>query len=611
MNDIETARLLLNAFRGREDHVAVANEKGFAPQKLPSPMKPEWLQTRHLGKEKCLGFYLMTPESKVWCSCVDFDNKPTSPDPDWQGKVSTVALWLIKAGLCPLAEISASGNGAHVWLFFEEPTPAWMVRGFWRVVEKQTGVPFREIYPRQDQLDGKGLGNLVRYPLWNQSRFVDIEGDWETVPPIEALATIRRTTGSELKELAFSLGQTIHQEPPRPRGPATTSTVADAELPPRVKDRLDRKPHSFLARRWRGDRQGMKDNSTSALVLSIACELVRQYVPTAEIEAALRYWCSENDYPKGSEDRALSRCLGQAYEFVLSRIEEASATSALMRDCCHAYIDRIDRGEVIHVGSGIADLDSSIQGAAPGEMVVIGARPSHGKSAFALQWLDHAASQGLPGLMVSEEMSNTELGKRALLSITDLEEMAWDRNTVDFLRRDVDDHYQPRAPIHVVENCNSIDRVEDVIDQFCGVHGVKLVAVDYLQLLGSRKNSRYEEVTDISKRLKQAAKRNGISLLVLCQLNRDIENRSSFEPKLRDLRDSGQIEQDADLILFLQYPFMYDPTADPRLFFVHAAKRRNGEIKQRQVKLSFQRERQSFGIYVDPQTMRAMDELPD
>ena len=252
---LELASLLLSRFRGREGHCAVGDAKGFHPQALRSPMQPGWMR-KHLCGEQCLGFYLMTPENRVFCSCVDFDSKPEHPDPEWRQKAGATYTWLGKAGLSPLAEISASGNGAHVWLFFDEPTDAWIVRAFWGLASERSGVAFKEIYPRQDELSGKGLGNLVRYPLWNQSRFVDPENEWAVLRPAEALSGAF-TSGPELKALAFSLGKTLR---PGPKAVVAAGVPEDgpAELSPRVRDRLSRKG-SLLERRWGGDMTGLKD----------------------------------------------------------------------------------------------------------------------------------------------------------------------------------------------------------------------------------------------------------------------------------------------------------------------------------------------------------------
>ncbi len=598
----DVASKLLDLFRGRADYVALGNADGsFRPQKLPGPMQPGWM-AKHFEQTECCGFYLMDPESRVCCSCVDFDNKPATPDPEWKSKAEAVYLWLQRSGLCPLLEISASGCAAHVWLFFEENTEAWIVRSFWAVVSEKSGVPFREIYPRQDRLSGKGIGNLVRYPLWNQSVFADPENDWAAMPSLEALSAITKTTGAELKTLAAQLGAgELKPRDPVPSANGSANGYAshppgeEGELSPRVKARLARKG-SLLARRWAGDTSGLKDESKSALALSIATELVRQYVPTTEIEAALYLWCLENGAEKkGQRPDWIGRTVAKAYDFVFTRIEQASANTILMKDACHRYLDTLEKGEAVALASGIAALDESIDGVAPGEMCVIAARPSHGKSALALQWLDHATSKGLPCLLISEEMSHLELGKRSLLSLATMEQKNWSKDEVYLLRTDVNRHYADRAPLYVVESCNTIERVEDVIEQFVGVHGVRLVCVDYLQLLGGRGQKRYDEITDISRRIKQAARRNNVALLAVCQLNREIDKRPDHEPKLSDLKESGQIEQDADLVIFLQWPCRFNVNLHPAEYRIFISKRRNGPIRAGKIITTFNPERQRIG----------------
>lgn len=578
------AKLMCSIFRGREDLIAEATERGFAPKRVKG-VGPAWLEM-HLTGQRCMGFYFMQPDSSVWCSAVDFDNKLASPDPQWRAKAETTATWLIGLGLSPLVEISASGQAAHVWLFFDEPCPAWLIRRWWWVVSQKTGVPFKEVYPRQDRLSGKDVGNLMRYPLWNQSRFVDAE-TWDPLDPEAVLAAVLRTSAAELKELAFNLGK-----PLREPSPEAARLPQDGEIPPRVLDRLS-KAGTLLARRWRGDTEGLQDNSRSALAQSIACELVRQYVPTAEIEAALRHWCSQAGYDKGERDDWITRTVGKAYEYVLMRVEQKSSGTVLLRDACHAYLDKMASGLPQHIPSGIVELDLSCDGVGYGEMCVIAARPGHGKSALALQWIDRAAGEGIPGLIISEEMAAVQLGKRVLQGISSLEEQKWEAEYVPILRRDVDRHFERRAPVYVVESCNTVERAVDVIDQFAAVHGVRFVAVDYLQLLRSRQLKRYEQVTDISVQIAQATKRNSVAMLALCQMNREVESRDGQEPRLSDLRDSGQLEQDADLVIFVQWPRAMNDENSYRMF---VKKRRNGAIRQERIATVFDPDKQRIGV---------------
>lgn len=586
------AELILSVFKGREDHVAVGTaDNKFGPHKLDHALPPEWLAVRHLSEVQCLGFYLMREDNRVYCSCVDFDNKPEKPDDKWMEKTETVYRHLCNLGLSPLVEVSASGNAAHVWLTFNEPTDAWVVRSFWRALSTSIDVQFVEVYPRQDQLTGKGIGNLVRYPLWNKSYFPDVESEeWDAIDPVEALTTVRRCDGHDLKVIALEMGAGDLKPESVLVFDSTGSSISV-----RVQQKLSR-PHSLLTKRWNGSMEGMNDESRSALAQSIACELVRTYTPTAEVEQALRHWCNEHGYEKGKRSDWVSRTVAKAYDFVNSRIESRSHETTTMKDAVEAYIATLTSDMPRHVRTGISELDDSFDGMAFGEMIVIAARPGHGKSAFGLHWLDSAARDGLIGLIVSEEMSKLELGKRALLSISSLEESKWGVGTVNMLRHQAGDHFERRSEIHVVESCATIDRCEEVIDQHCAIYGAKVVAVDYLQLLTGRGQSRYEDVSEISRRLKQAARRNDCALLAMCQLNREIDKRDGHEPRLSDLRESGQIEQDADLILFLQWACRADANElDPMLYKVVCAKRRNGPIRKERMTIAFDANRQKFG----------------
>lgn len=590
------ADYLITLFRGRADYVARGTARGtFEPAKLPGPMKPEWL-ARHLAQEQCLGFYLMTPGDRVWCTTVDFDNKPDRPDPEWRDKAEKLTLWLRQAGLSPLVEVSQSGEAAHVWLFFEESADAWLVRAFWRIAANRASVPLAEVYPKQDHLTGKGLGNLVRYPLWNRSRFVEVEDGWAEVDAEAAFSGVARCPPSELRELVSRFVEKL-EPPPPPRQLPLEEATAEAGLPARVKAQLERSPHSLLARRWSGDSEGMKDRTDSALTLSIACELVRQYVPTPEVTAALRYWCEENGYAKGAEERALARCVTAAYEYVHRRADERVAGTVEIHDAAHAFIDTLRHQRLTHVPSGIPELDASVEGVGFGEMCVLAARPGHGKSALALQWLESATGAGLPCLLLSAEMSRLQLGKRFTLFVSNLGQEHWGPETAGLLDTDIRRHKGTRAPLYVDDDCSALPDVEAAIDEWSG-RGVRVVAVDYLQLLGTRgQQKRYEQVSDVSLRLKQAAKRNGVALLAVSQLNRDLEKRPGCEPKLCDLRDSGQVEQDADLILFVTWPHKFDPLRPEEEYTIYAAKRRNGPIHRQRIDTTFTASRQRVGPF--------------
>lgn len=589
MNNLELAVMLLTIFRGRADYVALATDSGFAPYQVES-IEPSDLAERHLAGVQAMGFYLLTAEHQCYVTCVDFDNKPESPDPQWQAKTEQVYFALTGFSLVPLVEISQSGNAAHVWLIFNEPTDAWIPRAFWRALGERLGLTFKEVYPRQDRLGPKGLGNLIRYPLWNLSRFVDLENEWSTLDPKQALSEIRAISGPDLRLLAHEagLGELA------PQHTQQLESVGSSGISLRVQRLIDR-TWTLLGRRWVNDSRGMSDTSESAVAMSIATELVRLFVPTFEIESAIAAWCRTYAPDKASREDWIKHTVAKAYEFCVDRTEAGSVAVTTFSDCCELYLKRLESGGEIYLSSGIGALDRSIDGIGAGEMCVLAARPGHGKSALAFQWLDSAAARGIPGFIISAEMDSVAVGRRRLLSISSLKPTEWTRASWPQLHSDITTYYADKAPVYVVDQCDSVNRARELIDQMCSIYGCGIVAVDYMQLLSATAKDRYESVTEISRCLKQTARRNNVPLLALSQLNREVEKRKTSEPIMSDLRESGQIEQDADLILFCDWPHKRTDKADPAEYRIFAAKRRNGPIRQPRIVVQFDSEKQLFG----------------
>jgi KaiC/GvpD/RAD55 family RecA-like ATPase len=595
----DLAKLILAKFKGRTDTAAVqtlgAPKDAFHPEKME--VTAELLADKHLAGIQCLGFYVLTAHAKCFCTCVDFDNKPEKHDPTWKMKVEQLYYSLAQLGLCPLVELSQSGSGAHVWLFFSEPVDAWVPRSFWKAMERKLDTKFVEIYPRQaSHIGPKELGNLIRYPLWKQSAFVEIDNDWMVEDPTQALSYTSDVTAAELKMLSFQCG--MGELMPEPEASVDRIDVGEktAIVSPRVR-KLVCESNTLAGRRWKNDAVGMADKSKSAVAMSLCCELVRGFIPTPEIACALRAWCElHGAEEKGKRDDWVNRTVSKAYDFVSFKMETKSVSATTFRDAAHAYVDLIENNSRIWVPSGISELDESIDGVAPGEVAIIAGRPGHGKSAVAIQWLANAARLGVACLMVSEEMGMVEIGKRRLMSVTTIAQEHWVAASAHALRKDIDSAHRKVADVYLTENCCTIDRAEEVIGQFATLYNVGLVAVDYLQLLGSKTTDRYEVVTECSRRIKQTAKKHGVAILLLSQLNRQVEGRDDNEPKMSDLRESGGIEQDADLILFAQYPCRFDANMPKDLYRIIAGKRRNGPIRQPRMEIKFDPARQIIGM---------------
>ncbi len=262
-------------------------------------------------------------------------------------------------------------------------------------------------------------------------------------------------------------------------------------------------------------------------------------------------------------------------------------------------IGNLSKGESTTFFWGIDAIDSMIGGTAAGELIVIGGRPSHGKSMVGLQWLDCASERGIPGLMISEEMSASSLAARSLSSITTLTKHEW-KDNVDRLFFDVRQHFTGRAPILIAEKCSTAAKAERAIAQAVQSHNIRIVVIDYAQLLHGDGDTKEQRIADVSSRMKAAAMRYDIVVLLLAQLNRQIEGRDNPSPQLSDLRDSGGIENDADVAIFPFWPFKFDDTyEDPNEYRIYCRKNRNRGIRDHVIKMRINPERQR--LYTDNQ----------
>ncbi len=211
------------------------------------------------------------------------------------------------------------------------------------------------------------------------------------------------------------------------------------------------------------------------------------------------------------------------------------------------------RNPTASVKSGLADLDRCIGGFRPGQLIVLAARPSVGKSALAAQIAIHAAKEMHNVLFVSLEMTSQETVSRALAMETSLDM----RRILD---GDLASHEIHKAeqiatayksiPLLIEDKRGlNIDRLAMLIRSTAARKKLGLVVIDYLGLIaGDKRKPRWESITEISNSLKTLAQTESIPVLALCQLNRDSEGEV---PKLSHLRDSGAIEQDADCVLLL------------------------------------------------------------
>lgn len=256
--------------------------------------------------------------------------------------------------------------------------------------------------------------------------------------------------------------------------------------------------------------------------------------------------------------------------------------------------DRDGSSDITGIPTGFTDLDKMTSGLQPGDMVVIAGRPSMGKTAFALNIAEHVGVvEKLPVAIFSLEMSGPQLAMRFLSSVGRLDQQKlrtgklgdeeWDKMTVALGKLH-------EAPIHIDETgaINPSDlraRARRLHRQF-GKLG--LIVIDYLQLMTGNGNveNRATEISEISRSIKALAKELGVPVLALSQLSRKVEERNDKRPLMSDLRESGAIEQDADIIIMMYREEYYKPdTQEKGIAEVIIGKHRNGPTGT--VKLNF------------------------
>jgi len=220
------------------------------------------------------------------------------------------------------------------------------------------------------------------------------------------------------------------------------------------------------------------------------------------------------------------------------------------------HYEALERGEVVAGWpSHIPALDARLNGGLrPGSLYILAARPSVGKSSFAQRLGLGLAADGLPTLFLSMEMSAAEVADRGVASSGRVSYSALLTGRMghdDWLRATEAMEHLARLPFRVDDEPALTLRA--IRAKAKSIRGLKVLVVDYLQLCASqrRDGNRNTEIEEISRGLKTLAKELGVAVIALAQLNRDVEKRATKRPTLSDLRDSGAIEQDADVVLFL------------------------------------------------------------
>lgn len=263
-------------------------------------------------------------------------------------------------------------------------------------------------------------------------------------------------------------------------------------------------------------------------------------------------------------------------------------------------INGLNEGALLGISTGFKELDKVTSGLQAGELTIIAARPSMGKTALGVNIAEHVAiREGKTVLFHSMEMNEEAIGFRLYSSLTGinqenlkharLRDEDWTR-----INQATDDISKSKLHFDESSSLTPLD-VRSTARKIAFKYPVDLIIVDYLQLMHpvNKAENKNLEVSEISKSLKAIAKDLKIPIIALAQLNRSVENRPNKRPVLSDLRDSGSIEQDADVIILIYRDEYYDKeTREPGVTELIVAKNRNGETKT--LKLKFVGSRSRF-----------------
>jgi len=306
--------------------------------------------------------------------------------------------------------------------------------------------------------------------------------------------------------------------------------------------------------------------------------------------------------PHEQAEVVLDRAERRIFEIAEKKI---SGQVTAMEDVLHEVFEMIENRGQRGIESGFFELDDMMNGLQNGEMIIVAARPSMGKTAFAMNVMEHiAADSRLPCAVFSLEMSKQQLAQRMLCS----------RGQIDAhkLRKGL---LQSHEYAHLANVVGELAKAPMWVDDSAGLtimelrakarrlklqHDIKCIMIDYMQLMDNPGvESRQQQISEISRGIKAVARELKIPVICLSQLNRASEGRDGHRPRMSDLRESGSIEQDADVIMLLHredYYRMSEPDFQPdNVAELIIAKQRNGPTGT--VKLTFMNKTTRFENY--------------
>jgi len=355
----------------------------------------------------------------------------------------------------------------------------------------------------------------------------------------------------------------------------------------------------------------LAQNTPSAANIRRYAELVRERGVLRKLITVADEISGNAFNPQGKEVKSM---LDEAEAKILAIAEEGARNKQGFQEIqplLKQVVERIDElysrentSDITGVPTGFADLDKMTSGLQPGDLIIVAGRPSMGKTAFSVNIGENVAIEsGLPVAIFSMEMGGAQLAMRMLGSVGRLDQHRLRNGQLN-------DEDWPRLT-HAIQKMNDAQMFIDEtpalnsielrararrLSRQCGKLG--LIIIDYLQLMSANNagENRATEISEISRNLKGLAKELNCPVIALSQLNRSLEQRPNKRPIMSDLRESGAIEQDADVIMFIYRDQVYNPDSpDKGTAEIIIGKQRNGPIGS--VRLTFMGEYTKFENY--------------
>lgn len=325
--------------------------------------------------------------------------------------------------------------------------------------------------------------------------------------------------------------------------------------------------------------------------------ILRSLIDASESIATLSY--EQNDMDVADIIDTAEKSIFRVSSSINTKNAFVSIKSSLVETMEQVVHLHDNQGEIRGVPTGYDDFDKMTAGLQNSDLIILAARPSMGKTTFALDIVRNVALAGKAVGIFSLEMSANQLVQRMLSAESRVD--AWSIRTGQGLNTNHFTALQEaagrlqKAPIYIDDQAgNSIVKMRSVARRLKSEHGLGLIVIDYLQLMTTSKNhdNMVNQVTEISRSLKQLARELDVPVLALSQLSRAVESRGG-RPRLSDLRDSGSIEQDADLVMFIHREDRYKEAHEKdNITEILIEKHRNGPVGV--VKLMFDMKTTSF-----------------